>query len=167
METKKNRLLPLWEIARIIADMPGPKPTVVFSMGVFNTPESEYMVYPHFLESLKDDNKLMIIGIFSNEFLVQRESLESNVASLEARIEFLSNMKSIDFIVVINSDDDAYSVVKDLRPTELVTTHEVTGYLRESHEALERALSGYTKVVSIESRREKKSEVPQEVVASS
>jgi len=149
---KNSKLISVWEVGRIISDMPT-RPTVAFAAGVFNTPESEYTVYPNFLEHLKDGNDLMIVGIFSNEFLNEKESLEKNVTSLETRIDFLSRFKSVDFIVVINKDNDVYDLIKKLRPTEFITTQECAGYLRESHEALERFLSGYTKVISFESRR--------------
>jgi bifunctional ADP-heptose synthase (sugar kinase/adenylyltransferase) len=155
---KNNKIISVWEIGRIISDMPT-KPKVVFVPGVFDTPKSEYTTYVNFLEDLKDRNDLMIIGIFSDEFLGQKElPATEKIASIEKRIAFLSGFKSVDFIIIIDKHTDAhqvdvYKVIKDLRPAEFVTTKENTECLGENHETLTRFMSGYTKVVSIESRR--------------
>jgi bifunctional ADP-heptose synthase (sugar kinase/adenylyltransferase) len=149
---ERNRFYSAWEIDRIISDMPIHKQTVVFTAGVFNVPDSAYTHLPHFLDVIKDRDELMIVGIFSDEFIKQNKTGEDVVHTAEERLKFLSCFKSIDFIVVINSTDDIYEVIRKLRPQDFVVTPEVLNFMGENDEGVKNLLSGYTRVLSFKAR---------------
>ena len=111
----------LIQLEKIISTLRQKKKTIVLTQGSF---DMAHIGHGRYLQAAKEMGNTLIVGVDSDAKIRHRKGPDRPVVPQEERLEMLTYLSSVDYVILKDLDRPKWELIKAVKPDILVATKE-------------------------------------------
>jgi D-glycero-beta-D-manno-heptose 1-phosphate adenylyltransferase len=144
-QTRNRIILKFEDVADKIVGLKSEDKKIVLTQGSF---DMVHIGHARYCQEAKTHGDVLIVGVDSDEKVRKRKGPDRPIVPEQERLEMLTYLRSVDFVVLKPLKAEKYALIKAVRPDVLVVTKEI--YAKYSQDHLDELEKYCGKVVVLE-----------------
>jgi D-glycero-beta-D-manno-heptose 1-phosphate adenylyltransferase len=117
--TGKSRILSPAQLAKELSALRKKRQKIVLTQGSF---DMVHIGHARYLEKAKSYGDVLVVGVDSDEKVTARKGPDRPVVPQDERLEMLTYLRPVDFVVLKKLDAAKYELIKKVQPDVLIAT---------------------------------------------
>jgi len=121
MKNKNKIVLDLDAVRKIVADLRARDKKIVLTQGSF---DMVHIGHARYCNEAKKHGDVLLVGVDSDEKVRHRKGADRPVVPQAERLEMLTYLESVDYVVLKELNNQKYSLIEAVQPDVLIATKE-------------------------------------------